>query len=241
MYAYPLGKKQTWFARKRDKPVSFSTKLQGDNRTIERLTRPNSLFLSAAAQNNHEALPPLYSWFTKLLFVIGERSTTGLLAGSLYRDGDLRGKLAQVVSSADLGVTDLSIRAVELTAVAEIMKAMLKSQSTDKLGEFEDEWEIQFFHRIGNSTRLFHEEQESKGTIAFLCLLDPVFRALRNGGVVCVDELDDSLHPLLAIEVIRQFSDINTNPAFAQLIFNTHDSEREARRRSDQNLRYDRV
>jgi AAA15 family ATPase/GTPase len=42
--------------------------------------------------------------------------------------------------------------------------------------------------------------------------------------VVCVDELDDSLHPLLAIEVIRQFSDTASNPADAQLIFNTHDT-----------------
>jgi len=39
-----------------------------------------------------------------------------------------------------------------------------------------------------------------------------------------VDELHDSIHPLLAIEVIRQFSDIRSNPGLAQLIFNTHDT-----------------
>jgi AAA15 family ATPase/GTPase len=62
------------------------------------------------------------------------------------------------------------------------------------------------------------------GTIAFLCLLEPVFPALAKGGVVCVDELDDSLHPLLAMELIRQFNDVKSNPAGAQLIFNTHDT-----------------
>ncbi|MGO9228398.1 MAG: AAA family ATPase [Bryobacteraceae bacterium] len=229
--AYPLGKKQTWFSREKGKPISFSAKLQGDNKTIERLTRPNSLFLSAAAQNNHEALSLLYGWFSRSLsFVIGERSTTRPRARALYRDADLRNKLAQLVSLADLGITDLSVREVEMSEKVKEAYARLASPSrqrtkTGKPRPFDD-WprEVQFLHRIGDSTLPFREAQESKGTIAFLCLLDPVSRALAKGGVVCVDELDDSLHPLLAIEVIRQFSDAGSNPTGAQLIFNTHDT-----------------
>jgi AAA15 family ATPase/GTPase len=62
------------------------------------------------------------------------------------------------------------------------------------------------------------------GTIAFLSLLEPVISALSNGGVVCVDELDHSLHPLLAMQLIRLFSDTKSKSASAQLIFNTHDT-----------------
>ena len=91
MYAYPSGKKQTWFKRERNKRISFSTKLQGDNRTIERLTRPNSLFLSAAAQNNHQALSPIYGWFSKSLsFLVGDRSATYQRVQALHKDVDLR-------------------------------------------------------------------------------------------------------------------------------------------------------
>lgn len=231
MYAYPLGKKQTWFARARNKPISFGAKLQGDNRTIERLTRPNSLFLSAAAQNNHEALSPVYRWFSRSFsFVVGERSTARHRARNLYRDADLRKKLARLLSLADLGISDLSVREVAVPEEARQLifrftSRIKEATKTDKPLPFEEaQREIQFLHRIGESTIPFGEEQESKGTIAFLCLLDPVFRALANGGVVCVDELDDSLHPLLALEVIRQFSEVNKNPASAQLIFNTHDT-----------------
>jgi AAA15 family ATPase/GTPase len=39
-----------------------------------------------------------------------------------------------------------------------------------------------------------------------------------------VDELDASLHPILAQEVVRQFNDPATNPHNAQLIFTTHDA-----------------
>jgi uncharacterized protein len=238
MYAYPLGKKQTWFARKRNKPISFSAKLQGDNRTIERLTRPNSLFLSAAAQNNHDALSPVYTWFSRSLsFVIGKPSITSQRARTLYRDADLRQKIAQLLSLADLGITDLSIQEMawpedlkDIVARVDSIEAELTAlrkaaPETDMvLPPGEQLREVQFLHRIGNSTLPFGEDQESKGTIAFLCLLDPVIRALTKGGVVCVDELDDSLHPLLAIEIIRLFSDIKKNPASAQLIFNTHDT-----------------
>ena len=213
MYAYPSGKKQSWFTRGRDKPIAFSAKLQGDNRTIERLTRPNSLFLSAAAQNNHGALSPVYRWFTQSLwFVDGERSASDQLARVLYGDAGLQRKLARVLSWADLGVTDLTLREA---AIPEERNA---PPST------EDRWEIQLLHRIGDSTLPFREDQESNGTVAFLRLLEPVIRVLADGGVVCIDELDQSLHPRLAREVIRWFSGPRNDPASAQLIFNTHDT-----------------
>lgn len=60
LYVYPKGKKQTWFHRKQGSPIAFSNKMPGENRTIEKLTRKNSLFLSAAAQNNHDSLLPIY-------------------------------------------------------------------------------------------------------------------------------------------------------------------------------------
>jgi len=204
MYAYPSGKKQTWFKREPNKPISFSTKLQGDNRTIERLTRPNSLFLSAAAQNNHQALSPIYEWFSKSLsFLVGGRTFAPIQP--LCSDADFRERVGRMLSLADLGIADLKVKDEDLATDATLLEA-------------------QFLHRVGASTLPFSEDQESSGTIAFLCLLHPVLQALKNGGVVFVDELDESLHPLLAIEVIRQFSETTSNPAGAQLIFNTHDT-----------------
>jgi hypothetical protein len=212
MYAYPLGKKQTWFARERNKPISFSAKLQGDNRTIERLTRPNSLFLSAAAQNNHEALSVAYSWFSRSLsFVVGARSMTNQRARALYADTDLRQKSARLLSLANLGITDLTIQEAEAKDFAANALSLVP-------------FKIRFLHRIGDTDLPFSGNQESMGTIAFLSLLEPVISALTNGGVVCVDELDHSLHPLLAMQLIRLFSDTKSNSASAQLIFNTHDT-----------------
>ncbi len=66
LYVYPKRTKQAWFERVEDAPISFGRKMPGENTRIGGLTRENSLFLSAAAQNNHEALLPIYNWFSRL-------------------------------------------------------------------------------------------------------------------------------------------------------------------------------
>ena len=47
---------------------------------------------------------------------------------------------------------------------------------------------------------------------------------LATGGTLVVDELDRSLHPHLAIEIVNIFNDPTTNRNNAQLVFNTHDT-----------------
>ena len=64
---------------------------------------------------------------------------------------------------------------------------------------------------------------ESAGTLAWLAIAVPIIAALRNGRLLCVDELDTSLHPHLVIEIVRLFQNFETNPHGAQLIFTTHD------------------
>src|SRR5262249_7777827 len=42
--------------------------------------------------------------------------------------------------------------------------------------------------------------------------------------LLCVDELEASLHPALALSVVRLFNDPAQNPRHAQLVFATHDT-----------------
>jgi uncharacterized protein len=83
---------------------------------------------------------------------------------------------------------------------------------------------IRLLHRLGEETLPFAEESESTGTAAYLLVLGPVLKVLTEGAVLCVDELDASLHPLLASQIIQLFNNPSTNRKGAQLIFNTHDA-----------------
>lgn len=64
---------------------------------------------------------------------------------------------------------------------------------------------------------------ESQGTRAFIKLYPAIAAGLNNGGVVVIDELDASIHPLVLPEMLRWFHDRKTrNPFDAQLWFSCH-------------------
>lgn len=65
---------------------------------------------------------------------------------------------------------------------------------------------------------------ESDGTMQLLYYLTPMLDTLARGGVLAIDELDASLHPLLVRRVVELFQYPKTNPNGAQLIFTTHDT-----------------
>jgi hypothetical protein len=223
LYAYPLGKKQTWFHRTQGRPISFGARMPGENRTIESLTRKNALFLSAAAQNNHEALLPVYQWITELQFVIGDRERFRSLTASLCMAPDYLAEVERLVSVADLGISGVKVE--EETPIVPTSVGFNRFAGLGKIsGETKKQPQIHLLHRLGDQEALFGMEQESQGTMAYLALLGPAVHALVIGAPLFVDELDGSLHPLLSIQLIRLFNNPEANPRGAQLIFNTHDT-----------------
>jgi len=200
--------------------------MPGENKIIEGLVRKNSLFLSAAAQSNHEALSAVYSWFAKLVsFEIGHYAMGGpfglmLDAARFCQEESHKATINRLLTQADLGIAELK---VEGTPETEIVKQLLQSlRPTVSLPETIKA--VRILHHVGNRTVPFKAEQESSGTLAYLALLRPVVNLLTNGGTLCVDELDRSLHPLMAVQIIRLFGNPASNPRSAQLIFNTHDT-----------------
>lgn len=58
---------------------------------------------------------------------------------------------------------------------------------------------------------------ESHGTRQFVRIFPAIAHALATGGIAVVDELDQSIHPVVLAEVIRWFHDAERNPKYAQL------------------------
>lgn len=227
LYAYPLRRRQLWFER-RSEQFTFGKLLVGENRTIQKVTRPNSLFLSAAAQNNHEMLTPLHSWFAKKLKFITERGEASHSPTFKMCAGQGRERVEKMLTSADLGLAGVEVSTVDLDdEVKKIVVAFVAAAGLKDKGEIE---EIQkaphliFRHRGADDKIIpLHEHKESHGTLAYFSLLGPVLTAIDEGAILCVDELDTSLHPLLALEFVKLFNDGQRNKNGAQLIFNTHD------------------
>ncbi|EGJ32792.1 hypothetical protein LYNGBM3L_00940 [Moorena producens 3L] len=78
LIAYPKGRPQTWFERnyrseEQEYDWYFGRGLKGEKERIKGFVRPNSLFLSHAAQNNHPQLGKIFIWFSSKLKLIPAR------------------------------------------------------------------------------------------------------------------------------------------------------------------------
>jgi predicted ATPase len=226
LHAYPSSRKQVWFERDED-DLKFGEHLKGENRLAEKVTRPNSLFLSAAAQNRHEQLMPIYSWFSSIK-ITGEGSHSAW-GGSVLRSpprgaqlgewmsllleevsvpgpemsGAEAGRFRNLLRAADFGILDW--RVIKEQGPAGQSKIMVRHKS-----EQEEAW--------------LPLEEESHGTKQLFSLAPALLEALAQGSPVLIDELEASLHPLLALQLVKTFNDRNQNPRNAQLVFTTHDT-----------------
>lgn len=236
LYSYPSAKRQMWFERNGNSgSFKFGKSFVGENRSIEGITRKNSLFLSAAAQSNHDMILPLFAWLTsRMRFLSGNRATINpsqaeKLAG--LESQDQKDQIVRLLSQADLGIVGMTVEPEPLDEkVAEALDEMFKRISEITKNNTAAYRTPRQFHRVtfqhrgpGSSTTPLRGQFESSGTLAFLSLLGPTLEILGSGGVLCVDELDASLHPMLALEIVRLFRNFANRDAPAQLIFNTHD------------------
>ena len=232
LYAWPNGKKQVWFERD-SSTFKFGENLKGENKIIEDVTRPNALFLSAAVQHRHIQLQPIFSWFRQIqtrnmpspVHMRFQRPSDFLVLARLLNESSLESqqpalfpkdttnerliqRFRTLLRSADLGIVDLRAE---------------KSDS-DEGPRFPGLPQFYLKHQRDSEDTWLPLEEESRGTQTLFRLALPMLQAIEDGGTLLVDELDASLHPILAQEVVRQFNDPVTNPHNAQLLFTTHDT-----------------
>ncbi|MFG1864813.1 AAA family ATPase [Microbispora bryophytorum] len=214
LHAYPHGRRNVWFDREAARPgaeggefVFKGEGFKGERDALVKFTRPNALFLSTGVTFNDPQLSAIHRWFLRDLRAVWpgrisksrSNSTRHLLTHPELTD-HYHARITDLLQSADLGITRLD---------------------TDP-----DTGEIRLWHRTSNGGEapLDFYSEESLGTHAWFVFLGPMLTVLDQGSVLVVDELDSSLHPTLAAEVVRVFQDPDANPRGAQLLFTTHDA-----------------
>ena len=63
---------------------------------------------------------------------------------------------------------------------------------------------------------------ESNGTIRIFNIMPTILKNLEMGGVLCIDEMDVKLHPLLFKKIVNMYMDKSINKNNAQLIYTAH-------------------
>lgn len=232
LYAYPKGRRQEWFTRDAGKADEFvfSRLLTGENRAIRALTRSNSLFLSAAAQNNHESLLPIYNWFSRGVGIVsGRPKGFEYQVAEKCKDDAYREAVLSLLIAADLGISGLEL--ADAYPIDKLRRALAiagdeHTYSSEEMQTMRGAPHVQLRHRTAapGVDVVLPFESESQGTLALFALAGLMVDALSSGATLVIDELDRSLHPHVASNIVRIFNQASTNPNDAQLIFNTHDT-----------------
>ena len=232
LIAYPHGRAQKWFHRVfnavtgKDSYKFTTLFLGGRQRQLwAAQTRPNALFFSAAIQLNNEQLKPAFEWFQHRLRMLDSAGgfTPDFTMQRCFKD-EHRKLVVEFMNSADLSIADIQLKetAFSVDALPKEMPVLIKAEFEKSLAG-KKMLETRFLHRDVETAEMveFAAAEESDGTRALFAFAGPWLDVIENEGVLVVDELDTSLHPLLVHHLVKRLHHAGTN---AQLIFTTHDT-----------------
>lgn len=193
-------------------------------------TRDNELFLSNIVQLNNKEVVPVYDWFAKQFksagidgWNDGEKITLKYL-----EQEEKKQMILNLLSDMDIHIDDIKVKEKDFDISDLDFKDNLPADIQEKLVEdFTGKKlrETQFLRTINNSSISLNLREESDGTQKIFGLLGPFMDTLENGFVLAIDELHNSLHPLLLKYLVQLFHSKDINRKNAQLIFTTHETE----------------
>ncbi len=178
--------------------------------SLVRLTQP---YLGVLVQQLElEVLEPLQSWLaSQSLAVPGDESLHAGLSSWIAAQGeDEFEAMGEILRFADTGITRIELAAAD-------------QQEPDR-PPLAERFRCYAVREVDGSPVRWPLEEESAGTRRLYGLAWRIFTAIRDGGLLVIDELDASLHPMLVRGIINLFQKHTTNPAGAQLIFSSHDA-----------------
>lgn len=221
-----------------DEPtVESGTTLKGATNEVRRITTPKDLFLAIALKYKHATLAPIARSLRAMRFIHhGDEERSSRLRWVMSRLTDApeqwTGITNAIAQAADLGIVGLELEEKEVPQeVLELLRRLLMNEDEDEdtevpaemLKELQRHLVVQHRGADGEEYRL-SSSQQSQGTLTWLATVGPAIDALRLGQVLCIDELDASLHPTLTATLVDMFKDPDLNTRGAQIVFTTHDT-----------------
>ncbi|HPX75066.1 MAG TPA: ATP-binding protein [Bacteroidales bacterium] len=200
---------------------------------LESKTRDNALFLSVIDQFNGVIAKRIMNWFNNFITISGlTHEKYELVTFEMLGKENTANILGSFYNQLDLGFEDLSVSKEKFNPKRiseDTPESLVKLLVKDLEGAFR--FKIKTMHEKydNNNNKVGYVEfdmrsQESAGTNKVFNISGPIFDVLQKGGVLAIDELDSSLHPLMTLAITRLFNSKKDNSKNAQLIFTTHDT-----------------
>lgn len=205
LYYWPNGREALIFSRENGK-YEFRENVN-EQLTLSNRTPDNKLYLVSSNDWNLPQTENAYKWFLeKLTFLMEEEPATSETVAQIISGDEKKARILKELLLADLGITDVTVKNIS-------GKTPVITTTHRIIGE---DGSVEHFQLL--------MDQESSGTQRFFARIGGWLQALENGALLVVDEIEDSLHPLLTKRLIEMVQDNSINQNGAQILFTTHDA-----------------
>jgi AAA15 family ATPase/GTPase len=207
-------KKDTW------KTIKFGSLFTGGRKQLPFFD--NNAYLSKAGDSADT--PPLvrnvYNYFRNDVLRLGLNEEVRF--DHWIENKALFAKVSALLGFVDTGVEGVVVREKKVAPGAVTFPDSMPQQMRESVLR-KMQRQFMFVHATdGKDPELFELGLESAGTQKLFRLAPLIVETLETGGVLIVDELDNSMHPFMAELILRLFNDPEVNKGRAQLIFSTH-------------------
>ena len=227
LLVYRTGKSQRWFERvfdsatRSDVWAPFSPNFHGPREMWRKATRPQALFLTAAAQLNSRQLAPLLHWVGHCLDIVCPADLVDMTrVAAQIRNDEFKSRLLSMLREVDILVDDVRVTdhdAVSGDVVGSRSGGLVPKSPVRPVIEFlyaREDWPPVWL------SSLF----EAAGTHRLFALFGPLLAAIDEGKLLLIDEFDTSLHPLIARHIIQLITDPAASRNGAQLLITSHNT-----------------
>jgi AAA15 family ATPase/GTPase len=234
---YPNKQEAKLFRRKKGESIKFGHHARGRKKSIEQELIANNLFLSKAANSNHDQFKEIYLYFKNNLNFFPIKDHLGHAFDSIQtlalyaeRERDFSSRLTNLLIAADTGIHSIEFEDESIDLPPELLEIITKEKRKEFSQSPITTMKAVTYHKTFEGERESESipfqllTEESSGTIKMYSLGGYIIPALEKGHTLIIDELDRSMHPHLCEYLINLFNDPATNPHNAQLIATTHDT-----------------
>jgi AAA15 family ATPase/GTPase len=218
---YPSRSKANLFKRKKDdswEDIAFGGHYKGGKKKFPFFDNNSYISKAGNSADAPEIIRDIFNYFRREVFYLGVDQRVSM---HLWRENiDFVDSVAEILSKVDTGIFGVRFKEQDVPQIKfpndvpdAVKKRILEAESKKPY----------FLHEGENGfVQEFTEEMESSGTLKLFSMLPMLIDAFEDGGILILDELDNSFHPHIAELIIKLFNDPKVNKNNAQLIFSTH-------------------
>ncbi|MDI9348878.1 MAG: ATP-binding protein [Candidatus Symbiobacter sp.] len=191
--------RREWDGEKGKYVYEYNDSFEGPKELWEEVSGIRSLYLTVSAKFNGKKLLSIRDHITRKFEFILDDIVIPNLSNEMIKDEENRNEIARMLKNADTGI-----------------RGIYPNTSYQS--------EPYFDHSITDDAVLFSLSRESGGTQKLYALSGRILTALKSGKILVIDELENSIHPLIFERIVELFNDPKINTKNAQIILATHNA-----------------